>query len=194
MDMTLIDLSLLTCTCWNEKQQPLTIDMFKEIYTSRYRIGLFGIVVPLFFTHFSTLQVSFYHSVTRQNMIVLSKSAKYQKKSNSWWYWKKSFLKHTPDRKLAESFEKLTWNLEEIGESTRKTRRNLWKNLSDSYKTPKLVSTSDELLENFSKLKASKNFFKVTRDAEGIFSWNEFVIFPLGGKGWEGMVRTMVQF
>ena len=32
MDMTLNEIKLLTSTCWNEKYQPLTIDMTKDIY------------------------------------------------------------------------------------------------------------------------------------------------------------------
>ena len=33
MDMTLNEFKLLTSTCWNEKYQPLTIDMTKDKYT-----------------------------------------------------------------------------------------------------------------------------------------------------------------
>ena len=36
MDMTLNEFKLLTSTCWNEKYQPLTIDMTKDKYTRRY--------------------------------------------------------------------------------------------------------------------------------------------------------------
>ena len=46
MDMTLNEFKLLTSTCWNEKYQPLTIDMTKEKYTGRYRLGLNSIFVP----------------------------------------------------------------------------------------------------------------------------------------------------
>ena len=46
MDMTLNEFELLTSTCWNEKCQPLTIDMTKDKYTSRYRLGLNSICVP----------------------------------------------------------------------------------------------------------------------------------------------------
>ena len=35
-DMTLNEFKLLTATCWNEKYQPLTIDMTKNNYTGRY--------------------------------------------------------------------------------------------------------------------------------------------------------------
>ena len=46
MDMTLNELKLLTSTCWNEKNQPLTIDMTKNKFCGRYRIGLSSIFVP----------------------------------------------------------------------------------------------------------------------------------------------------
>ena len=46
MDMTLNEFKLLTSTCWNEKYQPLTIDMAKDKYTGRYRLGLNHIFVP----------------------------------------------------------------------------------------------------------------------------------------------------
>ena len=40
MNMTLDDYKYLTGTCWNEKYQPLTIDMTKDEYTGRYQLGL----------------------------------------------------------------------------------------------------------------------------------------------------------
>ena len=46
MDKTLDEFKLLTRTCWNEKYQPLTIDMTKDKYTGRYRLGLNSIFVP----------------------------------------------------------------------------------------------------------------------------------------------------
>ena len=46
MDMTLNEFKLLTSTCWNEKYQPLTIDMRKDKYQGRYRLGLNDIFVP----------------------------------------------------------------------------------------------------------------------------------------------------
>ena len=46
MDMTLNDFKLLTSTCWNEKNQPLTIDMTEDKYTGRYRLALASIFVP----------------------------------------------------------------------------------------------------------------------------------------------------
>ena len=46
MDMTLNEFKLLTSTCWNKYYQPLTIDMTKNKYTGRYRLGLNSIVVP----------------------------------------------------------------------------------------------------------------------------------------------------
>ena len=46
MDMTLDEFKYLTSTCWNEKYQPLTIDMTKDCFQGRYRIGLNSIFVP----------------------------------------------------------------------------------------------------------------------------------------------------
>ena len=45
MDMTLNEFKLLTSTCWIEKYQPLTIDMTKDKYQGRYRLGLNSIFV-----------------------------------------------------------------------------------------------------------------------------------------------------
>ena len=46
MDMTLDEFKYLTSTRWNEKYQPLTIDMTKNAYDGRYRLGLNSIFVP----------------------------------------------------------------------------------------------------------------------------------------------------
>ena len=46
MGMTLDEFKYSTITCWNEKYQPLTIDMTKDNFTGRYRLGLNSIFVP----------------------------------------------------------------------------------------------------------------------------------------------------
>ena len=46
MDMNLNQYKFLTSTFWNEKYQPLTIDMRKDKYTGLYRLGLNSIFVP----------------------------------------------------------------------------------------------------------------------------------------------------
>ena len=46
MDMTLDEFKYLTSTCWNKNYQPLTIDMTKNAYDGRYRLGLKSIFVP----------------------------------------------------------------------------------------------------------------------------------------------------
>ena len=46
MDMTLDEFKYLTSTCWNEHYQRLTIDMTKDNYTGRYRLGLNSLIVP----------------------------------------------------------------------------------------------------------------------------------------------------
>ena len=47
MDMTLKEFKLLTSTCWNEKYQPLNIDMTKDKFCGCYRLGLNSIIVPI---------------------------------------------------------------------------------------------------------------------------------------------------
>ena len=46
MDMTLNEFKLLNNICWNKNYQPLTIDMTKDKYTGRYRLGLNSLFVP----------------------------------------------------------------------------------------------------------------------------------------------------
>ena len=46
MDMISDEFKYLTSTCWNENYFPLTIDMTKDKYTGRYRLGLNSIFVP----------------------------------------------------------------------------------------------------------------------------------------------------
>ena len=44
--MTFTEFKLLTSNCWNEKYQALTIDLTKDKYTGRYRLGLNFVFVP----------------------------------------------------------------------------------------------------------------------------------------------------
>ena len=46
MDMTLNEFKLLTSTCWNEKYQPLTIDMTNDKDIGKHRLGLNSIFIP----------------------------------------------------------------------------------------------------------------------------------------------------
>ena len=46
MDMTLDEFKYLTSTCWNEKYQSLAIDLKKDKYQGRYRLGLSSIFAP----------------------------------------------------------------------------------------------------------------------------------------------------
>ena len=46
MYMTLKKFKILISTCWVEKYQPFTIDMTKDKYIGRYRLGLNSIIVP----------------------------------------------------------------------------------------------------------------------------------------------------
>ena len=45
MDMTLNEFKYLTSTCWNKNYQPLTIDMTKNVYDGRYRVGFKSIFI-----------------------------------------------------------------------------------------------------------------------------------------------------
>ena len=46
MDMNLNEFIYLTSICWIEKYRPLTIDITRDKYTGRYRLGLKSILVP----------------------------------------------------------------------------------------------------------------------------------------------------
>ena len=46
LDMTLDEFKYLTSTCWNKNYQPPTIDMTKDKFTGRYRLGLNSIFIP----------------------------------------------------------------------------------------------------------------------------------------------------
>ena len=46
MDMTFDEFKYLTSVCWNEKYQPLIIDMSRDKFVGLYRLGLNSIFVP----------------------------------------------------------------------------------------------------------------------------------------------------
>ena len=46
MDMTLDEFKEITSICWSKQYQPLTIDLTKDKFTGRYRLGLDSIFVP----------------------------------------------------------------------------------------------------------------------------------------------------
>ena len=46
MDMTLNEVRFLTSTCWNEKYEPVTIELAKDEITALYRLGLNSLLVP----------------------------------------------------------------------------------------------------------------------------------------------------
>ena len=50
IDMSLNEFKLLASTCWNQKYQPLTIDMTKDKDIEKYRLGLNSIFVPKTYT------------------------------------------------------------------------------------------------------------------------------------------------
>ena len=45
MDVTLNEFKYLTSTCWNEKYQPVTIDMTKDKAIGPYRLGLNSVII-----------------------------------------------------------------------------------------------------------------------------------------------------
>ena len=78
MDMTLNEFKYLFGTCWNEKYQPLTIDMTKDNYTGRYRLGLNSKFVPNS-SFFKINYMSDYSNVTEQDLLNLRKLAEQRK-------------------------------------------------------------------------------------------------------------------
>ena len=140
--------------------------------------------------------MSIYSNVTEQDLDNLRKLAQQQKEQRARKI-KNRILKQTHDIKLAESLSPITKKLDEvkktsqelgdvIKESKPETPQLAIENIkpisrNSESQTPKLVSASDELVKTFSKMNDSKNFFKVIRDAEGNFSWNNKEVIPLGG-------------
>ena len=140
--------------------------------------------------------MSIYSIVTKEDLINLRKLAAQQREQRALNI-KNRILKQTHDIKLAESLSPITKNLDEV----KKTTTELGDVIKESKperpqlvienikpisqnsesQTPKLVSAIDELVETFSKMNDSKNFFKVIRDAEGNFSWNNKEVIPLRG-------------
>ena len=59
MYMNLNEFKCLISTYWNEKYQPLTIDMTKDQYQGRYRLGLNSIFVPDSSPFYKYLQLNF---------------------------------------------------------------------------------------------------------------------------------------
>ena len=65
--MTPDECKFLTSTCWNEKYQPVTIDMTTDNYTGRYWLGLNSFILP-HSSPFWIIQMSFYPNVTEQDL------------------------------------------------------------------------------------------------------------------------------
>ena len=135
--------------------------------------------------------MSIYSNVTEQDSINLRKLAEQQKNQRSLKN-KNRILKQTHCIKLAESLLPITKKLDFINDSPKKVGANIKETpqpienirpilRNSQSQTPKLISASDELVKTFSKMNYSKNSFKVIRDAEGKFSWNNKKIIPLGG-------------
>ena len=140
--------------------------------------------------------MSIYSNVTEKDLENLRKLANQQKEQRALKI-KNKILKQTHDIKLAESLSPITKKLDEVKKTTQElgdvikeskpeTPQLAIENIkpisrNSESQTPKLVSASDELVKTFSKMNDSKNFFKVIRDAEGNFSWNNKEVIPLGG-------------
>ena len=140
--------------------------------------------------------MSIYSNVTEQDLDNLRKLAQQQKEQRALKI-KNRILKQTHDKKLAEFLSPITEKLDEVKKTTQelgdvmkeskpKTPQLAIENIkpisrNSESQTPKLVTASDELAKTFSKMNDSKIFFKVIRDAEGNFSWNNKEVIPLGG-------------
>ena len=46
MDMNIAEFKELCSICWKTKYQPLTIDMSKDLYQGKYRLGLTSVFIP----------------------------------------------------------------------------------------------------------------------------------------------------
>ena len=127
-----------------------------------------------------------FYSNVNEDMINLRKIYEQQKKQRALKNGNR-ILNQTHDMKAAETLSPKTKKLEEVKESSQnlgdvikkniqqkqpQPSENIKPNLQNSQsQTPKLVSTSDEVVKTFSKTNDSKSFFKEKRDAEGKFSW-----------------------
>ena len=78
INLTLDEFKNLTSTYRNEKYQPLTIDMTKDKYAGRYRLGLVSLFVPNS-NPFQIEKKSVYSNVFEQYLINLRKLAEQQK-------------------------------------------------------------------------------------------------------------------
>ena len=119
MDMTLNEFKNLTNICWNENNQPLTIDMTKDKFTGRYRLGLNSIFVPDN-NPFQIKLMSIYSNVTEQDLINQRKLAEQQKNQRAQKI-KNRILKQSHDIKLPESLSPITKKIE-VNASTQKSR------------------------------------------------------------------------
>ena len=144
MHMTLNEFKLLTSTCWNEKYQPLTIDMTKDRYQGRHRLGINNIFVPdtTPFQYLSLI-VSIYSNVSEQDLINLRKLAEQQKEQRALKI-KNRILKQTHDIKLAESFSPITKRLDEVNKSTEKVGDILKETSSENKNNQEIVPVDIE--------------------------------------------------
>ena len=168
MDMTLNEFKYLTSTCWNEKYQPLTIDMTKDKYTGLYRLGLNSVFVPDS-TPFQINKMSFYSKVTEQDSIILRNSAEQQKNQRAPKI-KNRILRKTHDVKLAESLSSIFKKIEEANKSTKYLGEVFGKTNSETENNQDTVPVEVECVKIQSDIRAlpsSKNFSSNMMETSG---------------------------
>ena len=99
--MTLNEFIFITSTCWSEKYQHLTIDMTKDNFTVRYRLGINSIFIPI---------------VLLFKICKLTEQQKNQRAEK----FKNRISKQTHDINLAESLSRITKQIDEVKQSTQK--------------------------------------------------------------------------
>ena len=164
--MTLAEFKYLTSVCWNKRYQPITIDMTKDKYTGRYRLGLNSIFVP---DTSPFLEESIYSNVTEKDLDNLRKLAEQQKNQRAIEI-KNRILKQTHDVKLAESLSPITKKLDEVNKSTQELGDVIKESKPETpqlaianTQTPAIenITVSNSLRDTLSFMKKSKNFFKL---------------------------------
>ena len=106
MDMTLDEFKILKSTRWCEKFYPLTIEMTKDKYIGRFRLGLNSLFL-LKTNHFIHFNWVSFPNVTQQDLINWRNLAEQQKHQRTPKI-KNRFLKQTYDIKKAESLSLIT--------------------------------------------------------------------------------------
>ena len=160
MDMTLNDYKHLTSTCWVKKYQPLTIDLTKETYVERNRLGLNSFFIPHSFP-FQVKNMSIYSNITEQDLIILRNLAEQQKNQRAIKI-KKRPMRRTYNIKLAETSSLITKTLE-VNETTKKVGEVIKDSISEKDGNQKLVpddiESEDENVQTSKRALPNGNIF-----------------------------------